>query len=65
MESKKTKEVLDEHAARRRALLKNAGRVAITAPAVSLLLSQGMKPALAQSYGDNGPGGKITDVTAV
>lgn len=50
MEDTKVKEVLDEHAARRRALLKNAGKVAVTAPAVSLLLAKGIKPASAQSY---------------
>lgn len=56
MEDKKVKEVLDEHAIRRRALLKNAGKLAVTAPAVSLLLANGVKPALAQGYG----GGKVT-----
>ena len=50
MEDTKVKEVLDEHAARRRALLKNAGKVAVTAPAVSLLLAKGIKPASAQNY---------------
>lgn len=44
------KEVLDEHAARRRALLKNAGTIAVTAPTVSLLLADGVKPAAAQGY---------------
>ena len=51
MSDKKTDEILSEHAKRRRALLKNAGKVAITAPAVSLLLAEGVKPALAFSYG--------------
>ena len=56
MEDKKVKEALDEHAARRRKLLKNAGTLAVTAPAVSLLLANGVKPALAQGYS----GGKVT-----
>lgn len=60
MTDKKIDEILDEHAARRRALLKNAGKVAITAPAASLLLAKGVKPALAGSYG-----GKVTTTTPV
>ena len=51
MKDKKVDEILSEHAARRRALLKNAGKVAITAPAVSLLLTEGVKPVMAQGYG--------------
>lgn len=51
MSDKKTDEILSEHAERRRALLKNAGKVAVTAPAVSLLLAEGVKPARAFSYG--------------
>jgi hypothetical protein len=61
MKDKRVEEVLDEHAARRRALLKNAGKLAVTAPAVSLLLSEGIKPALAQGYGNGGGGQKTTD----
>lgn len=41
-------DILAEHAARRRAFLL---RSAVTAPAVALLLEQGMKPAQAQTYG--------------
>lgn len=51
MTDKKTDEILSEHATRRRALLKNAGKAAVTAPAVTLLLAEGVKPALAFSYG--------------
>ena len=64
MADKSTKEVLDDHAQRRRALLKNASRVAIAAPAVSLLLAQGVKPVMAQGYAPptKGPGGNPTEV---
>ncbi len=37
----------------RRDFLKLAGKVAVAAPAVSMLLAAGIKPALAQAY-DNG-----------
>ncbi len=36
----------------RRDFLKLAGKVAVAAPAVSMLLAAGVKPALAQSYGN-------------
>ena len=52
MNDNKVKEVLDEHAARRRALLTTVSKVAVTAPAISLLLAEGVKPAFARSYGE-------------
>jgi hypothetical protein len=58
-EKKTTDEVLSEHAQRRRKLFKNAGKLAVTGAAVSLLLANGSKPASAEPYG---PGGNPTVV---
>lgn len=61
-DQKKVEEILDEHAQRRRAILKNAGKVAVTAPAVSLLLAEGVKPAMALSYGGKETTSEISDI---
>ncbi len=48
----KTKEILDTHAKRRRDLIKTGGKLAVTAPAVAMLLASGSKPTRAMAYGD-------------
>ena len=56
MVDKRSKPVLDDEAAERRLFLKNAGKLAVTAPAVTLLLAANSKPASAVMYTtDPGP----------
>ena len=54
-EHDEVKEILDEHAKRRRALLKNATKVAVIAPAMALVLSAGSKTAYAGYTTTNSP----------
>lgn len=46
-----TQNTIQKHALRRRDFLKKSATVAVAAPAISLLLQQGIKPAHAEGYG--------------